>query len=71
MAKGMSLGNIFEGMFGVIFLYYILSQAFATIMPTATAVTVWGINVTFIITLTVIGVVLLGGYSMIKKMGWK
>jgi hypothetical protein len=67
----MKLDVVFEGMFGVIFFYYLLSQAFATIMPTATAVTIWGINVTFIITIAVIGVVLLGGYKLVKSTGWK
>lgn len=68
----LGIGAIFEGMFGVIFFYYLLSQAFAAIMPAATAVTVWGINVTFIITLSVIGVVLLGGYALIKSSGgWR
>lgn len=67
----MNLGYVFEAMFGVIFFYYLLSQAFATIMPTATAITIWGINVTFIVTIAVIGVVLLGGYKLIKQSGWK
>lgn len=67
----MKIGNIFTGMFGVIFFYYLLSSAFATIMPTATAITIWGLNLTFIVTLAVIGVVLYGGYSLIKSSGWK
>jgi hypothetical protein len=62
---------IFEGMFGVIFFYYLLSAGFATIMPTATAITIWGLNLTFIVTLTVLGVVLYGGYKLIKSSGWK
>ena len=67
----MKLDLVFEGMFGVIMFYYILSQAFATIMPTATAITIWGLNVTFIVTLVVLGVILYGGYRLIKGSGWK
>ena len=67
----MKLDVVFEGMFGVIMFYYILSQAFATIMPTATAITIWGLNVTFIVTLVVLGVILYGGYRLIKGSGWK
>ena len=68
---GMNIGTVFTAMFGVIFFYYLLSSAFATIMPTATAITIWGLNLTFIVTLAVIGVVLYGGYNIIKSAGWK
>lgn len=67
----MKIEYVFEAMFGVIFFYYLLSQGFATIMPTATAITIWGLNVTFIVTLAVLGVVLYGGYKIIKSSGWK
>lgn len=67
----MSMGKVFTGMFAVIFFYYLLSSAFATIMPTATAITIWGLNLTFIVTLAVIGVVLYSGYNIIKSAGWK
>lgn len=66
-----SMGKVFTGMFAVIFFYYLLSSAFATIMPTATAITIWGLNLTFIITLCVIGVVLYSGYNIIKSSGWR
>lgn len=61
----------FEGMFGVIFFYYLLSSAFAEIMPTATAITIFGLNLTFVVTLCVIGVVLYGGYCIIKSGGFE
>lgn len=66
----MNIAYVFEAMFGVIFFYYLLSSGFATIMPTATAITIWGLNVTFIVTLTVLGAVLYGGYKLIKQSGW-
>ena len=69
MADKMAL--VFEAMFAVIFFYYLLSSGFATIMPTATAITIWGLNLTFIVTLAVLGVVLYGGYRIIKGSGWK
>lgn len=69
MADKMAL--VFEGMFAVIFFYYLLSSGMATIMPTATAITIWGLSLTFIVTLTVLGVVLYGGYRIIKSSGWK
>jgi hypothetical protein len=62
---------IFEAMFAVIFFYYLLSAGFATIMPTATAITIWGLDLTFIVTLAVLGTVLYGGYKIIKSSGWK
>ena len=67
----MQMGKVFTGMFGVIFFYYLLSSAFAEIMPTATAITIWGLNLTFIVTLAVIGAVLYGGYQIIQSAGWK
>jgi hypothetical protein len=67
----MKIEYVFEAMFGVIFFYYLLSAGFATIMPAATAITIWGLNVTFIVTLAVLGVVLYGGYKIIKSAGWK
>jgi len=67
----MKIGYVFEGMFAVIFFYYLLSSAFATIMPTATTITIWGLDLTFIITLCVIGVVLYSGYRIIVAHGWK
>jgi hypothetical protein len=67
----MSIETVFEAMFGVIFFYYLLSSGFATIMPTATAITIWGLNLTFVVTLAVLGVVLYGGYRIIKRSGWK
>ena len=68
---GISMSSVFTGMFGVTFFYYLLSSAFATIMPTATAITIWGLNLTFIVTLAVIGVVLYSGYNIIRSAGWK
>jgi len=68
---GIKIEHVFEGMFGVIFFYYLLSSGFATIMPTATAITVWGLDVTFIVTLAVLGVILYGGYRLIKSSGFK
>jgi len=65
------MSKVFSGMFGAIFFYYLLSSGFAEIMPTATAITVWGISVTFIVTLVILGVILYGGYAIIKKSGWK
>lgn len=65
------VGKVFGSMFAVIFFYYLLSQGFATVMPTATAITVWGLSVTFIVTLSVLGAVLYGGYRIIKSAGWK
>ena len=66
-----SIASVFEGMFAVIFFYYLLSSGFAAIMPTATAITIWGLNLTFIVTLTVLGVVLYGGYKIITSASWK
>lgn len=68
---GDKIALVFEAMFAVIFFYYLLSSGFATIMPTATAITIWGLNLTFIVTLAVLGVVLYGGYRIIKGSGWK
>lgn len=69
MKKMVSIKGVFTGMFGVIFFYYLLSSGFATIMPTATAITIWGLNLTFIVTLAVLGVVLFGGYKIITSSG--
>jgi hypothetical protein len=67
----MSIAMVFEGMFAVIFFYYLLSSGFAAIMPTATAITIWGLDLTFIVTLAVLGVVLYSGYKIITSGGWK
>lgn len=56
----------FEGMFGVIFLYYVLTQGFASILPTASAIVIFGLDVSFIMTITVLGAVLFMGYWVIK-----
>lgn len=66
-----NVGNVFKGMFAVIFFYYLLSSGFSAIMPTATTITIWGLDLTFIVTLAVLGVVLYSGYRIITQGGWK
>jgi hypothetical protein len=61
--------DIMQGLITLLVVYFILTSAYATLLPSATAITIVGINFAFVITVGVIIVVL----SYLRKLGkgWK
>jgi len=60
------IGRIFSGMFVAIFVIMLLLYGYTAVMPTASAITIWGIDWQWIGLLIVIVSVLGSGYLVTK-----
>jgi len=60
------IGRVFSGMFIAIFVIMILLYGWTSIAPTASAITIWGINFQWVALLIVLIAVLGSGYLVTK-----